>query len=289
MLRPVLMLPGWSIILLAYQRSLQNSAASGKLILTMLAATLLYGGVYIVNQIFDRETDRINKKLFLLSEGYISLKAAIRLMVLCFAFSLVLSFYLSSAIGSLFLLMFLLSVFYSVPLFSFKNKPILGLLTNGVGFGILNFLVGWSLNSELIWKGVLYSLPYFLAVSSIYLDTTLLDVEGDRQVNKITLGIRWGLTKTLGVSFVLILAALISSVLLKDIPMITTSAIATILTLRMFVNKKIKDIVLTNKISILVLSLWAGYFYPWYLAILLVGFLATKAYYKYRFQMNYPV
>jgi len=289
LLRPVLMLPGWSIILLAYQRSLQNSAASGKLILTMLAATLLYGGVYIVNQIFDRETDRINKKLFLLSEGYISLKAAIRLMVLCFAFSLVLSFYLSSAIGSLFLLMFLLSVFYSVPLFSFKNKPILGLLTNGVGFGILNFLVGWSLNSELIWKGVLYSLPYFLAVSSIYLDTTLLDVEGDRQVNKITLGIRWGLTKTLGVSFVLILAALISSVLLKDIPMITTSAIATILTLRMFVNKKIKDIVLTNKISILVLSLWAGYFYPWYLAILLVGFLATKAYYKYRFQMNYPV
>src|SRR3989337_2574596 len=107
--RPVLMLPGWSIILLAHQRSSQNSATTGRLILTMLAATLLYGGVYIVNQIFDRETDRINKKLFLLSEGYISLKAAIRLMVLCFAFSLVLSFYLSQTIGFLFLLMFILN------------------------------------------------------------------------------------------------------------------------------------------------------------------------------------
>lgn len=287
--RPVLMLPGWSIILLAYQRSSQDSATSGRLFLTMLVATLLYGGVYILNQIFDRETDRINKKLFLLSEGFISLKAAVRLMVLCFAFSLILSFYLSPTVGLLFLLMFILNLFYSVPFFSFKNIPALGWLINAIGFGVLNFLVGWSLNSELIWRGGLYSLPYFLAVSSIYLNTTLLDVEGDKQVNKITLGIKWGLAKTLWFSLALIVATLISAVLVKDLPMGTTSAVALIFSFKMIVSKKIRDIVLTNKISILVLSLWAGYFYPWYFAILLLGFLATKAYYKYRFQMNYPV
>lgn len=182
-----------------------------------------------------------------------------------------------------------MNVFYSVPLFSFKNKPVLGLLINASGFGVLNFLVGWSLNSELIWKGVLYSLPYFLAVSSIYLNTTLLDVEGDRQVNKITWGIKWGQAKTLLVSLTLILATLLSAVLLKDLSMITTSAVALILSFKMIASKKIGDIVLANKISILVLSLWAGYFYPWYLAFLIFGFLATKAYCKYRFQMNYPV
>ena len=287
--RPVLMLPGWSIILLAYQRSSPDSATTSNLMLTMLAATLLYGGVYILNQIFDRETDKINRKLFLLSEGYVSLKAAVRLMAFCFVSSLVLSFYLSATIGFLFSLMFILNLFYSVPLFSFKNKPALGWLINAIGFGILNFLVGWSLDSELIWKGVLYSLPYFLAVSAIYLNTTLLDVEGDKQVNKITWRIRWGLVKTLWVSLALILATLLSAILLKDLPMITTSAVALILSVKMLASKKIRDIVLVNKISILMLSLWAGYFYPWYVAVLIFGFLATKAYYKYRFQMNYPV
>jgi len=287
--RPVLMLPGWSIILLAHQKSSQNSATTGRLILVMLGATLLYGGVYTLNQIFDRETDRINKKLYLLSEGYISLKAAVRLMVLCFAFSLVLSFYLSPTIGLLFLLMFILNLFYSMPFFSFKSKPVLGLLINAIGFGVLNFLVGWSLNSDEIWRGVLYSLPYFLAVSSIYLNTTLLDVEGDRQINKITLGIKWGQVKTLWVSLTLILATLLLATLLKDLPMITTSVVALIISVKMLVSKKTRNIVLANKIAILVLSLWAGYFYPWYVAVLIFGFLATKAYYKYRFQMNYPV
>lgn len=287
--RPVLMLPGWSIILLAYQRSSPDSSTTRKLLLTMLAATLLYGGVYILNQIFDRETDKINRKLFLLSEGYVSVKTAVRQMIFCFVSSLVLSFYLSQTIGLLFSLMFILNVFYSAPIFSFKSKPVLGWLINAIGFGVLNFLVGWCVSSEFSWEAVLFSVPYFLAVSSIYLNTTLLDVEGDRQVNKITWGIKWGQAKTLSVSLVLILVTLISAILLKDLPVITTSAVVLILSVRMLVSKKTRDIVLTNKISILVLSLWAGYFYPWYLAFLIFGFLATKAYYKYRFQMNYPV
>lgn len=289
LMRPVLMLPGWSIILLSYRRSSPDSATSSKLALTMLATTLLYGGVYILNQIFDRQTDKINRKLFLLSEGYISLKPAAWLTVFCFAFSLVLGFHVSPISGFLFSLMFILNLFYSIPFFSFKNKPVLGLLTNAVGFGVLNFMVGWSLNSELIGRGVLFSLPYFLAVSSIYLNTTLLDVEGDRQANKITLGVRLGLEKTLWVSLTLISATLISAILLRDLPMMTTSAIALILSLKMLTSKKIRDIFLTNKISILILSLWAGYFYLWYLAVLVVGFLATRLYYRQRFQMNYPV
>ena len=289
LMRPILMLPGWGIILLAHKRSSHHSPTTSKLILTMLAATLLYGGVYILNQIFDRETDRINRKLFLLSEGYVAVKSAIWFSSFCFISSLVLSFYISQTIGLLFSLMFILNLFYSVPFFSFKNKPVLGLLTNAIGFGVLNFLVGWTLDSELIWKGVWYSLPYFLAVSSIYLNTTLLDVEGDRRVNKITLGIKSGLEKTLWISMVLISATLISAIFLKDLPMMTTSAVALILNFRMSVSKKIKDIVLTNKVSILILSLWAVYFYPGYLVILGIGFAATKAYYKQRFQVNYPV
>ncbi len=288
-LRPVAMLPGWSIILLAQKRNPNSSAPTEKLILTILAATLLYAGVYVLNQIFDRETDRINKKLFLISEEYISLDSAVWITVLGSAASLLLSFYLSLTLGILFGLIFVLSIFYSVPLISFKNKPWPGLLANGLGFGVLNFLVGWCISSEVSWKAILFSLPYFLAISSIFLYTTLLDTEGDKRVNKITLGIKWGLKKTLRVSFALILATLISAILLEDLPMITTSAVTLILSVKMLVRKKIRDIVLTNKISILVLALWAGYFYPWYLAFLILGFLATKVYYKYRFQMNYPL
>ncbi len=283
------MLPGWTIILLAHRRNSSVSASSEKLILTMLAATLLYAGVYVLNQIFDRETDRINKKLFFISEGFVSLNSAIRITALGSVISLSLSFYLSLTLGIIFGLILILSIFYSVPSISFKNKPWPGLLANGLGFGVLNFLVGWCINSEFSWEAILLSIPYFLAICSVFLNTTLLDIEGDKKANKITLGIKWGLEKILRVSFALILATLISAILLKDLPMITTSAVALVFSLKMMNSKKIKDIVLTNKISILILSLWAGYFYPWYLAFLIVGFLGTKAYYKYRFQMNYPL
>src|SRR4030065_1072404 len=289
LLRPVAMLPGWTIILLAQRRNSFNSASTEKLVLVLLAATLLYSGVYVLNQIFDRETDRLNKKLFFLAEGLISIRMAVWLTLLFSLSGIMLSFYLSQTLGTLFFLLFLLSIFYSIPIISFKNKPWLGLLANGIGFGVLNFLVGWGIYSGLSWKGVLYSIPYFLAISSIFLNTTLLDMEGDKRVNKITLGIKWGSTKTRWVSFSLILATLISAVLLRDLPIMVTSAVSWIFTLRMIHSKRITDIVLTNKISILVLSLWGGYFYPWYLAFLIVGFLATKVYYKYRFQMNYPV
>lgn len=283
------MLPGWTMILLAQRRNPFAPAPSGKLILTVLAATLLYAGVYLLNQIFDLETDRINNKLFFISEGYVNLNSAIWITAVCSVISLILSFYLSLTLGVIFSSILILSICYSVPGISLKNKPWPGLLANGLGFGVLNFLLGWSINSKLSWEAILFSIPYFLAVCAIFLNTTLLDVEGDKRANKITLGIKWGMKKISVVSFALILATLISAIFLKDMPMITTSAVALILSFKMMNSKKIKDVVLTNKISILILSIWAGYFYPWYLAFLILGLVGTKIYYKYRFQMNYPL
>ncbi|MFQ6003827.1 MAG: hypothetical protein ACE5KJ_08780, partial [Candidatus Zixiibacteriota bacterium] len=76
-IRPVLMPPVWTILLLGHHRSAALSGQSNLPGLILLLVTFLVGAVYLLNQIYDVESDRINKKLFFLAEGYISKKNAI--------------------------------------------------------------------------------------------------------------------------------------------------------------------------------------------------------------------
>jgi len=49
-----------------------------------------------------------------------------------------------------------------------------------------------------------------------------------------------------------------------------------------------RAVAVSSKAAILLLSIAAGIFYPWYLLILIFGFILTRLYYKMRFNMNYP-
>ena len=74
LMRPLLLFPIWSPFLFGYYRS--GGTWGNHLILPMIMLTALGGGGYVLNQIFDLESDKINRKLFILPKGYISLKAA---------------------------------------------------------------------------------------------------------------------------------------------------------------------------------------------------------------------
>ena len=83
LLRPVILVPGWVFLLLGYHsgRAWVGEPASpwyppGRLLLSLVIFTAIMGAIYILNQICDREADRLNRKLFLISEGRISPAAA---------------------------------------------------------------------------------------------------------------------------------------------------------------------------------------------------------------------
>jgi 4-hydroxybenzoate polyprenyltransferase len=280
--------PVWTILLLGHHRSAVLSGESNLPGLILVLVTFLVGAVYLLNQIYDVESDRLNKKLFFLAEGYISKKNAIFQTIFLNLISIIPAYLISPELGVLFTFGFLFGFFYSVPPFSFKGKPVSGFLFNILAHGNLTFLAGWSMNLTLSGESILFSLPYMLAVGAVYLNTTIPDMEGDKRSQKITPAVKWGKEVVVVVSCILVLVAIIMSFLIKDIPFFIASALVFPFFLLSALTKKNNNIVLSTKLSILFLSIAAGFFYPWYFAILILGFLGTRVYYKARFNYDYP-
>jgi 4-hydroxybenzoate polyprenyltransferase len=287
-IRPVLMPPVWTILLLGHHRSAVLSGESNLPGLILLLVTFLVGAVYLLNQIYDVESDRLNKKLFFLAEGHISKKNAIFEIVLLNLISIIPAFFISLQLGLLFTLGFLFGFFYSVPPFSLKGKPIGGFLFNILAHGNLTFLAGWLMNQALSGKAILFSLPYMFAVGAVYLNTTIPDIEGDKRSGKITPAAKWGKERVVIFASILVFFATALSLFIKDIPFFIASALVFPFFLFSALTKKNNAIVLSTKLSILFLSIAAGFFYFWYFAILVLGFLGTRYYYKARFKLDYP-
>jgi 4-hydroxybenzoate polyprenyltransferase len=280
--------PVWTILLLGHHRSAVLFGESNLPGLILLLVTFLVGAVYLLNQIYDVESDRINKKLFFLAEGHISKKNAIFQTIFLNLISIIPAYFISLNLGLLFTFGFLLGLFYSAPPFSFKGRPVGGFLCNILAHGNLTFLGGWAMNQTLSAKSILFSLPYMFAVGVVYLNTTVPDMEGDKRSGKATLAVKWGKEKIVILAFILVLLATSLSFFIKDIPFFIASAFSLPFFLFSALTKKNSDIVLATKLSILFLSIAAGFFYPWYFAILILGFLGTRLYYKARFNYDYP-
>jgi len=288
LIRPVLMPPVWTILLLGHRRSAQLSGESHLPGLALVLVTLLVGAVYVLNQIFDIESDRLNQKLFFLAKGYISKRTAIVETILLNVLSVIPAFLISRELGFLFLLGMIFGFLYSAAPFSFKNRPFGGLILNALAHGNLAFLIGWVMNRSLSVDSLLFSLPYMFAVAAIYLNTTIPDMEGDRKTGKTTLAVRWGKEKVIVLSCCLVAVAILLSFLVRDIPFLLASSLSLPFFVYSALKKTERSIVLTTKVSILLLSIAAGIFYPWYFAVLILGFLGTRFYYKVRFNLDYP-
>jgi 4-hydroxybenzoate polyprenyltransferase len=288
LIRPVLMPPVWTILLLGHRRSSQLFGENNLPGLGILLVTFLVGAVYVLNQIFDIESDRQNQKLFFLARGYISKRSAISEMILLNLISVIPAFLISQELGFLFILGMIFGILYSTPPVSLKNRPIGGLMLNAFAHGNLAFLIGWSMNYSLSMRSLLFSLPYMFAVGAIYLNTTIPDIEGDRRAEKITLAVRWGKERVIILSSFLVAVAMVLSFLVKDIPFLIASALSFPFFIFSAFSKKEREIILATKVSILLLSIAAGIFYTWYFVILIFGFVGTRLYYKARFNLDYP-
>lgn len=282
------MVPVWTILLLGHHQGSRYGSSNRSLLWLFILSTLFIGGVYLLNQIYDLETDRKNKKLFFLAEGHISQKTAWTYTALLYLLSVVPSYFLSATIGMIFTLGLIFSFLYSAPPFCLKNKTYGGLLANAISHGSLVFLAGFCIRSNYSLRAVLFSLPYALAVGAVYIKTTLPDIEGDKTVGKITFGVRYGILKSTMVSTLMVIMCIILALIFLDLPFLFAAILSLPFYLFALVTKEAGKSVLATKSSILFLSLAAGYFYPWYFVILILGFLGTRLYYKKRFNLEYP-
>ena len=151
-----------------------------------IGLSLLVSSTFIINQIYDLKSDKINKKLFLLDDS-ISLETGKYFAKALLIAGSIIAIFANWLTGALSLMIyFLWGILYNKSPFNWKNKPIKGWLINAV-VGSLLFLIGWLLviQTQLTYNYFMvpfdffyYLLPYVLCYSSVSLLTTLPDQEG---------------------------------------------------------------------------------------------------------------
>ncbi len=293
-LRPLILIPVWNFLLIGSFIARGRAGFTPEIILALIIYTLIMGGTYIINQIVDLKSDRINKKLFLLSEGYIQIKTAFIELFILWGIAIILSL----KFGSDFLLLMLLSIGlglgYSVHPFHFKARPILDTLANGIGYGIINFAVGWVLFRELT-PFILYRLlPYFLSICAIFINTTIVDIEGDKKSGALTTAVFLGPKLSYLVATFLMTGAIIFAFILKDliclIPAIAAMPLFIYTTVYALTKNRIarKSTIASFRLPGIVFTLITAYLYPSYLFLLIIIFVGMRWYYKRRFGIAYP-
>jgi 4-hydroxybenzoate polyprenyltransferase len=179
--------------------------------------------IFIQNQYFDRESDRNNpnKKSLPIASGQFSPKFALVIMTLLL-FSGVVSILVSNILLlPLYSVYFALWSIYSTPIFHLKNKSGWDLVLAGIGSGILPFIIGVQVSSQLSFE---YHLPW---IQGIYLDTFLcvlpifffqiacqifqeiLDLDADIQAKIDTFVVKHGAVKSIRIALISVLLSLI--------------------------------------------------------------------------------
>lgn len=296
-LRPTLFLPVWTVYAagyFAYHRFAPagaNGATEGmawKSIWLLGFLTLLMGSAYILNQICDRETDARNRKLFLIAHQHIPLPAAWGEMIVLAAVGMLAACWHGREIAVLFGIIFLCTgIFYSVAPFQWKDHPFLGLLANAGG-AVLIFTAGWwSVETDSL-LAVRHALPYALAVAAVYLYTTLLDLEGDAEINKVTFGVKFGWRATIFAGAALEGLAILTAFWIEDPLILYPALIAAPFFWWTAFKQRRSDVARAIKLPILFLALAISFKVWQYVLVLAFVFFFSKWYYQQRFGLKYP-
>jgi len=286
LLRPSLFLPLWIFFLLGVHYA--EGEISPRAVVVFVLYTLLMGGVYIFNQVIDRESDRKNKKLFLLSEGHISLGNAYLEMAVLFVLSVFGSLFLGMDVFLAFMVSLFLGITYSLPPIQMKGKPFLDILWNASGYGLLAFVVGWLSASKPSRLMLVNSIPYFFAVAAVFVNTTIPDIEGDREEGKITTGVFLGKKNTLLLGMLLDLIAIIISYLLKNHICLIGAGLAFPIFLIAYIKQTKKTILFSFRAIPGILAVIVFFITPIIIPLFVLIIGVQKVYYKSKFDINYP-
>ena len=288
LLRPTLFLPLWIFFLLGAHHG--EGEISFRAVSAFILYTMLMGGVYIFNQIVDRESDKKNKKLFLLSDGLIPLKNAYIEMGILFAIAVFGSFILGVNIFVAFLISLFLGITYSLPPIETKGKPFLDIVWNASGYGVLAFAVGWLSVSTPSKAIFITAIPYFFAVAAVFVNTTIPDIEGDMKEGKVTTGVLLGKKNTLLLGVVLDLIAIIVAYFLgeKGYICLIGAGLAFPIFLFAYIRQTKRAILFSFRAIPGILAIIVFRYAPIVIPLFAVVLGVQKSYYKRKFNLDYP-
>ncbi|MGD9489432.1 MAG: UbiA family prenyltransferase [Calditrichaceae bacterium] len=294
----MLFYPGWSTMLAGFfvarddELFLSRDVLLGLNHVLILKLLVLFGAAmgasFLLNQLQDIESDLKNKKLFIISENYIGNKAAVIELIILTVVTLLISFGISFDVGLLASVFLLVTGYlYNFRPFNFKDHPWGSLAANSM-MGWLAFALGWGAVRGIDSGLILDSVPYVLFNTALYFFTTLPDMAGDKQCNKHTLAVIYGVGKILKSAFFLYIASLFAALILMDFQALIFIILSSPFFIYMMKERTIESAIRTTKYGILFFALAVCLRLPYYFIIMLSGFFFTKWYFKKRFQYDYP-
>ena len=300
-LRPTLFFPVWTLSLAgiwAQSRFGSANEMSGLLnsvelidlsnFLFLALFTLLMGAVFLINQIEDVESDKLNNKLFLIANGDISLRKANVETAVLIAVPIIVMIWKRLDLAVLMGLSYIIMGWmYSCKPIVLKDKPVGGILPNFIG-GYLIFSYGWMINGDAGMEMIYYATPYVLGMIGVYFFTTVPDIEGDRGANKITVAVKYGADRVIMAGLILDVLAIIAGILTRDIIVLIPTVLILPLFIKSVLTKSTRIVLKTSKFAALFLSLIICFHFPLYLVLLVGLYFFSKWYYRIRFNITYP-
>lgn len=295
-LRPTLFFPVWIITLAGYSTHFAakdvviwwNTEISWKIFFNFCILTLAAGATFIFNQLQDIESDKDNQKLFLISEEHIhpatAKKIGLILMIVSMIIFLAQSFLLFLVLA---LFLFVWGYLYNYPPFAWKDKAVMGIVTNLLG-GMLLFLIGWIMAGNFSADVFIRMIPYILAWGAVALLTTIPDQAGDAKHDKKTFAVKYGSRVTIWLSTGWVILAFLIGMVNSD-PIITHP---TLLALPLFIitsfTLKPEWVIRTIRFPLLFIGLILCVQFPYFFVVILINYYLAKIYYVNRFNLDYP-
>lgn len=295
LLRPMILIPVWTFYLLGAHHAVSPSGrllAKPPFAAGLLSFTALLGAVYIMNQVADRHVDLERNKLFLIPRGIISPTAAWIECALLIAAAFILGLvFLPLGFSLILVLGLALGAAYSLEPIRLKRRPLVDVLANAIGSGVLNTFAGWVASGATP-RGWTVLLPYPIAVASVHLTTTLGDMEADARAGLRTSGVVFGRRMGLMTATILMAIAAAVAYAVGNRP----ALIASLVSLPFYLvpgrfarePETGADTLLPAKMATVIFSVAAGFLFPLYLPLLVVLVFLTRLYYRRRFRVDYP-
>jgi 4-hydroxybenzoate polyprenyltransferase len=295
-LRPMLFFPGWSTMMAGYfihSKSLwipsfHFQIFPFQLLFVLTGFAMVMGSSFVLNQLKDIESDKENKKLFIISNGILSSRAVWIEVIVLTSLALLIAFSMKTELGILFVLFFIVTgVLYNFSPANMKDRPWGSLVANGL-MGWLAFSIGWASTNSFSSQLIIDSLPYLCFNTALYLFTILPDREGDKKSGKKTLAVSFNLNTIIYLAFTLYVIGFIVSIWSIDRQALVFYILSLPLFMKTLLGKKIEDTIRATKYGILFFAISICLRWPAYFLMMVIGFFGTKLYFKKRFDFDYP-
>jgi len=282
------MFPLWTMTLCGHH--LSPSAISltiAQWLLLSLSISSLFGLVYLINQFRDRESDKLNGKLHLVSSAILSKRQLTAELIILSSFMITGLFF--AGFQHLYLLIaviFLIAgIIYNYTPLALEQNPVGGIISGVIGGWLLLHLGGMISGGSL---SLMREAPYVIAFTSACVLTGLLDHIGDRQAGKMTFTVVYGTQATIAFGVVGLILTGVLGAYNQDWVILLPALASLPILIAALIRKSVVLAVQANKAAIFLLSIMVGLHYPLYLVTIVLYYLFAKWYHRQRFNMDYP-